>query len=325
MKRRSILLGVLSSALAGKALGQDAASVDLVKVTHGFPAGGTADVTARLVSEKLRGSYAKAAIVESRTGAGGRIAIDVVKASRADGGTLLLTPMSTMAIYPHVFRSLSYNPFKDLAPVSLASTFALGLAIGPAVPASVTTLAGLLDWIKSNPAQAVYGSPSAGTSPHFLGAQISQLSGIKLVQVPYRGSIPGVTDLIGGQIPLMITSLGDFLPYRASGKLRIIACSEATRSRFAPDVPTLAESGFPSIMFSEWLGLFAPAKTPPRLVALASASIRSLASDKEARNAMGVFGLEPKTSSPEELGALMRSDFDRWAPIIKATGFTADS
>lgn len=299
--------------------------IELSKIIHGFPAGGTADVTARRFAEMLHGDFSKFVVVENRTGAGGRVAIDVVRTARPNGETLLMSPMSTIAIYPHVFRSLSYDPFKDLAPVSLAATFALGLAVGPAVPSSVTSVSALLDWMKKDPARAVYGSPSAGTSPHFLGAQISQITGVPLLHTPYRGSVPGVTDLMGGQIPLMITALGDFMPHIASGRLRVLATSEATRSRFSPTVPTLAESGFPSIKFAEWLALFAPAKTPHRLIAIAANSVRSARITKETRDAMGVFGLEAKSSTPEELADLMRSDFDRWAPIIKASGFTADS
>jgi tripartite-type tricarboxylate transporter receptor subunit TctC len=324
MKRRNLLLGAASMVAAGRTFAQDK-SMELVKVVHGFPVGGTADVTARRMSEKLRGPYANTVVVDSRTGAGGRIAIDFVTSSPPDGSTLLTAPMSTMAIYPHVFKNIKYDPFKDLVPVSLAATFALALAVGPLVPASVTNVKELLAWMKKTPGAAVYGSPSAGTSPHFLGAQISQVSGVELLHIPYRGSVPGVLELMGGQIPLMITSLGDFLPQMASGKIRILATSEATRSRFAPDVPTLAESGFPAIKVTEWIGFFAPAKTPPQIVASASAALRAGGISKDIREGMGLFGLEAKASAPEELAKQMRADFDAWAPIIKATGFTAES
>lgn len=273
---------------------QDRVPLELLRIIHGFPAGGNADATARRVAERLRGSYASAVVVETRTGAGGRIAIEAVKNAAPDGATLLVTPMSTMSIYPHVYKKLSYSPFTDLTPVSIAATFANALAVGPAVPDLVKSIGELLEWMAKAPSRAVYGSPSAGTAPHFLGAQIAQLAGVRLVHVPYRGSVPGVADLIGGQIPLMITALGDFLAQASAGKIRVLAISEEKRSRFAPQVPTLAESGFPAINFSEWLGVFAPARTAPHLISIAAAIVRQAVATKEMRDALATFGLEAK-------------------------------
>jgi tripartite-type tricarboxylate transporter receptor subunit TctC len=324
MQRRTVLLGALAAG-AGTFKSAALAAMETVKVVHGFPVGGTADIVARRAADILRGNYAQTVVVDSRTGAGGRLAVEAVKTAVPDGATFLLTPMSTLAIYPHVFRSLNYDPFRDLAPVSQVATFALGLAIGPQVPAEVADVQQLLAWMRAHPARAVFGSASAGTSAHFLGAQISQLSGVPMVHAPYRGSMPGITDLMGGQIPLMITGLSDLLAHVDPRRLRVIGTSDAERSRFAPQVPTLAESGFPGIRFVEWLALFAPPKTPSDRIAAAATAMRKGLADKETRDALGALALEARSSSPDALAATLHADFQRWAPIIKATGFTQDS
>lgn len=283
--------------------------------------GGTADVTARLIAEKLRGSYAQTSLVDSRSGAGGRIAVD---APPADGATFLMTPISTIAIYPHVFKSLSYNPFKHLAPVSLAATFTLGLAIGPAVPAPSPACEACWTGCAQTRKWAVYGSPSAGTAPHFLGAQISQISGMALQQVPYRGSVPGISDLMGGQIPLMITALATFC--------RISTPQAACDRNLGGDPLALCASGadLGRIGISQHrvrrvAGFVCPGQDSSTAdLGGVGAALRAGSIGEQMRTFMSVFGLEPRTSSPEELASLMRVDFERWAPIIKATGFTAE-
>ncbi len=216
-----------------------AQTLEQVKIVNGFPAGGTADATSRRVGEKLAGSaYTRnAAVVENKTGAAGRIAVETVKNAPPDGSTLLLTPYSMMSIYPHIYSKLSYDPFKDFAPVAIATSLVHGLAVGPLVPASVKTVKDYLTWAKANPALASYGSPAAGSTPHFLGALLGLNSGVDLKHIPYRGSIPGVADVIGGQLASMVTPLGDFLANHRAGKLRVIAVSGAQRSPFVPMYP----------------------------------------------------------------------------------------
>ena len=199
------------------ALAQNTLPVEQVKIVCGFPVGGTADTTSRRVGDKLAGSaYSRnAAMVENKTGAGGRIALEAVKNATPDGSTLLLSAYSMLLIYPHIYRSLSYDPFKDFAPVSIASVLSHGLAVGPMVPASVKNVKDFLAWCKANPDRANYGSPAAGSTPHFLGALLSLESGVAMQHVAYRGSVPGVTDVIAGQIPAMFTPHGDFWPTTA--------------------------------------------------------------------------------------------------------------
>jgi tripartite-type tricarboxylate transporter receptor subunit TctC len=301
--------------------------IEQVKIINGFPAGGTADATSRRVGDKLAGTtYSKnTAVVENKTGAAGRIAIDTVKNGPADGSCLLLTPYSMMAIYPHIYKTLSYDPFKDFAPVCMASSMAHGLAVGPMVPASVKTVKDFVAWCKANPKQANYGSPAAGSTPHFLGALLSLDTGVEMQHIPYRGSVPGVTDMIGGQLAAMFTPHGDFLANHRAGKIRILATSGKKRSTFVPEVPTFAEQGFADLTAEEWFGFFAPVKTPAPVVNAANAAIQLAIKDKVVIDAWAVQGLVPLGGSPDDMAKDLKRQFDFWGPIVKRIGFTAES
>jgi len=325
---QSLGLPLASSALAPwAAFAQNTLPVEQVKIVCGFPVGGTADTTSRRVGDKLAGStYSRnAAMVENKTGAGGRIAIEAVKNANPDGSTLLLSAYSMLLIYPHIYRSLSYDPFKDFAPVSIASVLSHGLAVGPMVPASVKNVKDFLAWCKANPDRANYGSPAAGSTPHFLGALLSLESGVAMQHVAYRGSVPGVTDVIAGQISAMFTPHGDFLANHRAGKLRILATSGKQRSLFVPDIPTFAEQGFSGLTVEEWFGFFAPAKTPANVIATANAAINSALKDKGLVDSLALQGLSPLGSSPEEMAKDMRRLYEQWGPIVKRIGFTAES
>ena len=304
-----------------------AQGLEQVKIVNGFPAGGSADVTSRRIGEKLGGSaYTKnAAVVENKTGAAARIAVEAVKNAAPDGATLLLTPYSMMAIYPHIYKQLSYDPFKDLTPVCMASMLTHGLAVGPMVPASVKTVKDYLAWAKANPKDANYGSPAAGSTPHFLGALLGLESGVDLKHVPYRGSIPGITDVIGGQLASMVTPHGDFLPNHRAGKLRIIATSGKTRSPFVPEVPTFAEQGFPDLVVEEWFGFYAPAKTPAAVIANANTAINAALKDKSVIDSLALSGMVPVGGSPEDMAKSMQYYHEFWGPLVKKIGFTAES
>jgi len=279
------------------------------------------------VGDKFAGStYSRnAAMVENKTGAGGRIAIEAVKNANPDGSTLLLSAYSMLLIYPHIYRSLSYDPFKDFAPVSIASVLSHGLAVGPMVPASVKNVKDFLAWCKANPDRANYGSPAAGSTPHFLGALLSLESGVAMQHVAYRGSVPGVTDVIAGQISAMFTPHGDFLANHRAGKLRILATSGKQRSLFVPDIPTFAEQGFSGLTVEEWFGFFAPAKTPANVIATANAAINSALKDKGVVDSLALQGLSPLGSSPDDMAKEMRRLYEQWGPIVKRIGFTAES
>jgi tripartite-type tricarboxylate transporter receptor subunit TctC len=304
-----------------------AQAIDQVKIYYGFPAGSSGDAVARRVGEKLAGTpYTKnPAVVDNKPGAGGRIALELLKSAPADGSVLTLSQVSALANYPHIYSKLGYDPVKDFVPVSIGAIMQHGLAVGPAVPASVKTVKDFLAWAKANPQQANYGSPGAGSTPHFLGALLGINSGVELKHVPYRGSIPGVTDVVGGQIAAMVTPHGDFIANHKAGKLRILATSGPKRSPYVPEVPTFAEQGFSDLTTEEWFGFYAPAATPKSVVAAANTAINNALKDKGVIDSLAIVGLIPHGSTPEEQARWQQSEFQTWGPLIKKIGFTAES
>ena len=328
-RRQFIQASAATAVLGGFALPSFAQvlPIEQVKIINGFPVGGSADTTSRRVGEKLGPSaYTKnPAVVENRTGAAARIAIDAVKAAAPDGATLLLTPYSMMAIYPHIYKQLSYDPFTDLMPVCMASSLVHGLAVGPMVPATVRTVKDYLAWAKANPKDASYGSPAAGSTPHFLGALLGLNNGVDLKHIPYRGSTPGVVDLIGGQLASMFTPHGDFLANHKAGKLRILATSGKQRSAFVPEVPTFIESGFPDLMVEEWFGFYVPAKTPTSIIAAANTAINAALKEKSVIDSLAIQGMLPVGGTAAQMAADQKLQFDYWGPIVKKIGFTAEA
>ncbi len=328
-RRTLIQAGLGGAALATLGIRDAAAqTLEQAKFIYGFPAGSAGDIVARRVAEKVAGSaYTRnAAVVENKPGAGGRIALDALKASAPDGATLCLSPFSCTSIYPHVYGAkLSYDPLRDFIPVSIAALMFHGLAVGPMVPQSVKDVKGFLEWGKANPKDANYGSPAAGSTPHFIGALLGIGSGVDLKHVPYRGSVPGVTDVVGGQIAAMMTPSGDFIANHKAGKLRILATSGAKRSPFIPDVATFAEQGFPEFTVEEWFGFYAPARTPAAVVAAANAAIVTALKDKSVIDGLGVVGLVAQSSTADEMARSQKAEFERWGPLVKKTGFTGES
>ena len=322
--KAALLIAALSAVRPFDALAQ---AIDQIKIYYGFPAGSAGDGVARRVGEKLAGSaYTKhTGVVENKPGAGGRIALETLKSSPADGSALALTPWSALSIYPHIYSKLSYDPARDFVPVSIAAVMHHGLAVGPLVPASVKNVKDYLAWAKANPKDASYGSPAAGSTPHFIGALLGINNGVDLKHVPYRGSVPGVTDVVGGQLASMVTPSGDFLQYHRAGRLRLLATSGKERSPFSPDVATFAEQGFAELTTEEWFGFYAPAKTPVGVVAAANAAINAALKDKAVIDSLAITGLIARGSTPEEQARSQKDEFERWGPLVKKIGFTGES
>ena len=295
------------------------------KIVVGFAPGGTTDMVARRVAEKFGGSFAETAIVDNRSGAGGQIACAAVKSALPDGQTLLCTPYSCMVIFPYVYKKLAYDPVADFTPVGIAATTTQAMAVGPMVPASVKGLPDYVAWVKANPHHTGYGSPAAGSTSHFLGALLGLETGLPLVQVPYRGAVPGIADVVAGQIPLMITTTGDLLPHYKAGKVRLLGTSGPQRTAFTPEVPTFAEQGFPMLSSEEWFGFYAPAQTPAAIVDAANQAMRVALQDKTVIDSLNLLGLMPTPSSPQEMAQSQRAQSERWGPLVKKIGFTAES
>lgn len=318
--------GALAALVAGPGA-LCARSVDQPRILYGFPPGSAGDLVARRVAERLGGTaYARRpAMVDNRSGAGGRIALEALKSASADGSVLALTPFSTTAIYPHVYRRLPYDPQADFAAVSIAAVAHHGLAVGPRVPPQVTDVKGFVAWARAHPEDASYGSPAAGSPPHFLGALLALGQGVDLRHVPYRGSVPGVTDLLGGQIAAMFTPAGDFLAHHSAGKLRLLATSGRARLPFAPEVPTFAEQGFGELLIEEWFGFYAPARTPGTVIAAANAAIGAALKDSAVIDGLAAVGLIAQASTPQEMARSQREEYERWGPLVRRIGFSADS
>lgn len=317
--------GALLAALGQSALAQTNA-FESVKIITGFAAGGTSDTLCRRVADKLPGTgYTKAAYVENKTGAGGQIAIQFVKSQNPDGLTLLQTPMSMLGIYPHIYKKLAYDPVADLSPVSLACVFDFGFAVGPSVPASVKTVPDFLAWCKANPKEANFGSPAAGSVPHFVGSLLGHHAGIDLKHIAFRGTQPAILDMIGGQLPAVSGPLGEFSQHVAAGKCRLLASTGAQRSKFTPNTQTMAEQGLKDMVFGEWFGFYLPAKAPRELVQRLNTALRAALATPEVVDGLAAMGLEAKSSTPAELAALLKTDFERWGPLVKTIGFSADA
>ena len=301
-----------------------AQTLESTKVIAGFAPGGTADVVSRRVAEKLHPGYAKTAVVDNKTGAGGQIAVQFVKTAAPDGATVLLTPMSMLGIYPHTYKKLPYDPVADLMPVSGAAVFDYGFAVGPMVPASVKNVPDFLNWCKANPNLANYGSPAAGSSPHFIGALLGRSANVDLRHVAFRGTQPAVLDMIGGQIAAVSGPTGEFTQHVATGKCRLLSTSGPKRSKFTPNTPTLLEQGFKDMAFTEWFGFFLPAKTPQDIVQRLNTSIREALASKDVIDGLALSYLEVMPTSPTQLAALLKADTELWAPLVKTIGFTLE-
>jgi tripartite-type tricarboxylate transporter receptor subunit TctC len=294
------------------------------RIVVGFPPGGTADIVARLVADKLRGVYAPSVIVENRAGGAGRTAAEHVKGADADGSVILLTPRAMLTIFPHIYKSLGYDPLRDFAPVTAAGDFPFAVAAGPALPGSVRTLPDFVKWARANPQGAAIASPGAGTGPHFLGVTLARTSGVSLTQVPYKGAQPAVQDLLGGQVPVAIVPIGDALPHARAGKLHLLATTGPQRSSFFKDVPTVKEAGFRQIEAVEGFVIVVPVKVPALVADRLGTLIRAGQQGAEVQERLAQLGLEARPSTAEELGRLLKADYDRWGPIVKASGFRAE-
>jgi tripartite-type tricarboxylate transporter receptor subunit TctC len=323
-KRRELLRGAAALVAANLASAVRAQAAGNAFIISGFPAGGMGDFVARPLAERMRGKYAPNVLVESRTGAGGRIAVDHVKRAQPDGMTILQIPSSPMVLYPHTYKKLNYDPIADFIPVTSTVSYAFSVTAGPGLPVEIKTVAEYLKWAKLNPKQANYGVPAAGSALHFVGMMLARESGVELTSVPYRGGAPLLQDVLGGQIPLTINVLGEVAQHVKAGRLRSLAVTGAQRSVFLPEVPTLVEQGFKDIAVQEWLGWFVPAKTPADTVQKLNALVRESLASPDMIEALARSSLQPITQSVDDFARTVRADTARWGPIVKASGFTAE-
>lgn len=327
MQRRSVLLSAaalaaaLATALAAPAAWAQSDKPPL-RILVGFPPGGSADTIARLLAERLPAQLGgQAVVVDNKPGAAGRIAIEQLKNAAPDGNTVLIMPSGPVVLFPHVYKKLNYDVNKDLAPISQLANFQFCVVSGP--KSNVKTVPEMVARAKADPSTASYGSSGNGTVPHFLGLMIGEAAGIDFQHVPFQGGAPAMTALMGGHIGCTMDVVTEALEQHRAGKVRVIAVAGAQRAPQLPDVPTLREQGV-AMDASAWFAMYGPGALPAAQAQRISAAVQTALKEPVFAQRMSALGLEPIGSTPEQLLAVQRADFAKWAKPVKASGFQAD-
>jgi len=293
-----------------------------IRIVVAYPAGGPIDMVTRPLAQKLHEAMNNPVVVDNRAGANGIVGTDNVAKSPPDGYSLVVASGGSFSINPNVYARMPFDVVKDFAPVSLFITMPELLAVHPTLP--VKSVKELVALAKARPGQLNFGSSGTGSTPQLAAELLSMSAGIKMTHVPYKGMGPATMDLIGGQVQLAFADLPVFLPQVKAGKLRALAVGTLKRSANLPDVPTVAESGFPRFEAKNWYALFAPAATPREIVARLNAEIVKVLSNPDTKAFMQAQGGEAAPSTPEELGALLRTELAKWGRVVKATGIKLD-
>jgi tripartite-type tricarboxylate transporter receptor subunit TctC len=318
MDRRNFLAGSIAGSLAALAGEAHAQSGPLTKIIFPFAAGGSGDTLCRLLAQHISPLLDRTIIVEDRNGGDGLIGIKAVKGANPDGTTILVTTGPTMFLLPMVETKPTFDRDKDFMPVSLLTRFEFCVAIGPAVDAK--DFAGLVAWLKANPAKASFGVPSNGTIPHFAGSRLEQILKIPLTRVAYRGTTPIINDLLGGHLPFAVITAADAIAQHRGGGIKILAVSSEARSPFLPDVPTLKETGI-DLVANAWYGMWLPAGSPPAFARQLSEAVVTALAKSEVREKLLAIGLIPVGTTPEGLTQELAANTAFWQPIVQATGY----
>jgi tripartite-type tricarboxylate transporter receptor subunit TctC len=287
-----------------------------------FPAGGTTDILARAVAQKLSKAWGQQVIVDNRPGAGGNIGSDLVAKATPDGYTLLMGTVGTHAINPSLYKNMPYDHVKDFAPVILVAGVPNVLVVNPSLP--VHSVPELIAYAKANPGKLNFASSGNGTSIHLSGELFKAMTGVEMTHVPYKGSAPALTDLIGGQVQLMFDNLPSSLPFIKAGKLRALAVTSGARAAALPDLPTLAESGLPGFEASSWFGVLAPAGTPRDIVVKLNGAIAGWLASPEAKEKLLAQGAIAAGGTPEDFARHIGAETSKWAKVVKASGAHID-
>jgi tripartite-type tricarboxylate transporter receptor subunit TctC len=316
LHRRSFVLAAVAAPLAARA--QDKPPV---RILVGFPPGGSADTVARLVADKMRVSLGQNVLIDNKPGAAGRVALGELKRAAPDGQTLCLQPSGALVVSPWLYKNLGFDPVRDFTPVARVVTFDFAITAGPGAPSG--DLKTILAWMKANPSKANYGTPGAGTVPHFTGVLLSQSAGIELTHVAYKGGAPAVNDLLGGQVPLVVDTPLETIEHHRAGKLRIVALTGETRSKSLPEVPTLKELGI-NMAADAFFGLYGPPGMAPELTARISRAVADALKQPDVAERINMLGLVSAYGNSDELAATQAAHLKRWEAPIKASGFTAE-
>lgn len=314
--RRLLTLGLLAS-LAAPVMAQGKPPL---KILVGFPPGGSADVLARMVADALKDDFSSI-VVDNKPGAAGRIALNLVKASKPDGQTVIVLPSGPMVLFPHVYKKLDYDAVKDFTPISQIARFQFGVVAGPS--AGVQSLGEMIAKARANPGASSYGTPGLGSLPHFVGVLMEQSTGITLNHVPFQGGAPANTALLGGHIGYKFDVVSETAELHRTGKARIIAVTGSQRDPQVPEVPTLKESGV-NMEATAWFAMYGPAGLTGEALSRLENAMKRIARDPAMRDKLVKLGYEPIGSGSAELAAAQRADLARWEKPIRATGVQLD-
>ena len=316
LSRRTWSLALLALA----SLGAQAQDKTPLKILVGFPPGGSADVIARLVADALRDDFGPI-VVDNKPGAGGRIALNMVKAAKPDGQTVIVLPSGPMVLFPHVYKKLDYDAVKDFTPVSQIARFQFGVVAGPA--SGVKSVAEMITKAKAKPGESSYGTPGAGTLPHFMGVLMEQSAGVQLNHVPFQGGAPANNALLGGHIDYKFDVVSETAELHHSGKARIIAVTGSKRDTQVPEVPTLQEAGI-HMDATAWFAMYGPAGLKGDALARLEKAMMKIVRDPAMKDKLIKLGYEPIGSNSADLAAAQKADLNRWEKPIKATGVQLD-
>ena len=319
MKRFVVTL--VLALFAGAAMAQSTYPQKSIRIIVGYTPGGATDIVARILAAKLQEALGQSVIVENKPGAGSNIGSEYVAKSAPDGYTLLVGSIAN-ASNMVAYKNLNYDTLRDLVPVSQLMSAPSILAVHPSFPAK--NLPELIALAKREPGRYAYASTGSGGSPHLAGELLKLRAGIDLIHVPYKGAAPAMSDLLGGQVHMAFQTALSAVPHLQSGQLRAIAVAANKRLAQLPNVPTMAEAGLAEVEVSSWNGLFAPAKTPPEIVARLHAETAKALASPEVREKLLAQGAEPIGSSPEEFRAYIRAEIDKWGKVVRASGLRID-
>ena len=292
-----------------------------VKLIVGFAPGGSVDLVARLIAERLSPRLGQPVLVENKPGGFVRVAIDAVRSATPDGSTLLLTSSTPLTVTPHAYSKMPYDAQRDLVPVARLVNGQQGFALGPM--SGARSWPEYVTWVKANPDQAFFASSGVGSMGHLVGVVLANTSGLRIEHVAYKGSGQYNAELMGGQVSAGISGIADASEFHRSGKLRIVATSGAERSRALPDVPTFKELGVPMDL-SLWYGVFAPAGTPPAIVELLGRELVAIVGTPDLTERFVNLGLDPASAGPKATAEQLAADYARWRPIVQQAGFKLD-
>jgi tripartite-type tricarboxylate transporter receptor subunit TctC len=292
-----------------------------LRMVVAFPPGGPIDIVARMIMGKYGEAMGQSFIIDNRGGAGGTIGVDNVAKSAADGYSMVLSSTS-LAIYPHVYLKLPFEPFRDLAPVSMVTTTPELLVVHPSLP--VKSVKELIALAKARPGQLNAASTGNGGMPHLVIEMFKLETATNIVHVPYGGAAPAVTNTLGGHAQMLIADLPVLLPHVQSNKLRALATTVARRAVLLPDVPTMAEQGVPKVDASNWYGVFVPGKTPRDIIDKLNAGLHKALADKDLRDRLSGRGADPAPNTPEQLAAILKADYAKWGAVAKAAAVKLD-